>query len=91
MVVSVLQVPAVTRTGTGPRLNAEPGCKESISGSAWPLRGRSDPHQIGKQLPDFLAAQERLCVTHLHITDGVGSYSWIKGTPLRGKRTMEPH
>lgn len=89
MAVSVLQAPAVTRTGTGTRLSAEPGCNESVSGSAWPVQGQSDP-QIGKQLRDFLAAQDGLRVTHLHISDQGGSYSRIKGTPLTGRRTMEP-
>lgn len=35
--------------------------------------------------------QDWLCVTHLHTTNRAGSYSWIKGTPFMGKRTMEPH
>lgn len=50
---------------------------------------RSTPNW--EQLEDFTAGQDWLCVTHLHITNRVGSYSWIKGTPFMEKRTMEPH
>lgn len=93
-VVSVPQVPDVTRNGTGSQargagtwLNAEPGCNETISESPWPIQGSSPNWE---QLQDFTAGQDWLCVTHLHVTNRAGSYSWIKGTPFMGKRTMEP-
>jgi len=44
-----------------------------------------------EQLQDFAAGRGWLCVSHPHITNRVGSYSWIKGTPFTGKRTMGPH
>lgn len=54
MIVSVLQVPDVTRNGAGSqacgagtRLDPEPGCNETVSESAWSIQGQSDRHQIG--------------------------------------------
>lgn len=90
MVVSALHVPGLTRNRTGAGLTAlatEPGMSP-LQRAPGPFRDRTDT-----RLGTASRLQGRpglaLCDSSPHNQEW--SYSWIKGTPFTGKRTMEPH